>query len=298
MNKNSWKHKYFEKNSHELHTNILKNLEIEQYLKKVLEDHGFKLHNYKINFSNSFINVLLSIYKTNKQNLINKKILLKNKLLLSDVNEKLKNYYKKKSIKNLPTKINYVKTLKLYKNYLTKFEKNNQKKTKKLDNLSKKIIKTLNLFVKNKFNIVLTIQQINFVNSKIEQIQMNVRKFEKTPFFTEGTSLLLPIVTQNNSAKLLSDFIASQLKTKRHNFFLNFLKESLKLVVNQKFSKIKGLKIIVKGRLNNASRSRHSIITIGKVPLIEIRSKINYAESVAFTSNGTLGIKVWICEKI
>jgi small subunit ribosomal protein S3 len=106
------------------------------------------------------------------------------------------------------------------------------------------------------------------------------------------------MVTHKNSAKLLSDFIALQLRTKRHNFFLNFLKESLNFIINQKFSRIKGIKVIIKGRLNNAARSRHYLIKVGKISLIKIKSKINYSESVAFTSNGTLGIKVWINEKI
>jgi small subunit ribosomal protein S3 len=294
MDNQYWKHKYFEKNSHELHTNIFRSLEIEQYLKKVLKNYGFNLHNHKLNFSNFVINIFLSIYK----NKTDRKIRLKNKNKLLDLNKKIENYYKKKSINNSPTKIKYIKTLKLYRNCLLKFQKDNE--TKKFDSISKKIIESLNLFIKNKYNIVLTIQEINFVNlnSKTEQTLINFRKFEKAPFFIEGSTLLTPMVTHKNSAKLLSDFIALQLRTKRHNFFLNFLKESLNFIINQKFSRIKGIKVIIKGRLNNAARSRHYLIKVGKISLIKIKSKINYSESVAFTSNGTLGIKVWINEKI
>jgi ribosomal protein S3 len=294
MDNQYWKHKYFEKNSHELHTNIFRSLEIEQYLKKVLKNYGFNLHNHKLNFSNFVINIFLSIYK----NKTDRKIILKNKNKLLDLNKKIKNYYKKKSINNSSTKIKYIKTLKLYRNCLLKFQKDNE--TKKFDSISKKIIESLNLFIKNNYNIVLTIQEINFVNlnSKTEQTLINFRKFEKAPFFIEGSTLLTPMVTHKNSAKLLSDFIALQLRTKRHNFFLNFLKESLNFIINQKFSRIKGIKVIIKGRLNNAARSRHYLIKVGKISLIKIKSKINYSESVAFTSNGTLGIKVWINEKI
>jgi ribosomal protein S3 len=49
--------------------------------------------------------------------------------------------------------------------------------------------------------------------------------------------------------------------------------------------------------LNNSARAKHKRITLGKTPLMTIQSKINYAESTAFTSNGTFGIKVWICNK-
>lgn len=298
MGNQHWKHKYFEKNSQELHTNIFRSLEIEQYLKKVLKNYGFNLQNHKLNFSNFVINIFLSIYKnkTEQKNIINKKFLLENKIKLLDVNKKIKNYYKKKSTNNSPTKIKYIKTLKLYRNCLLKFQKDFE--TKKFDDISKKIIESLNLFTKNKYNIFLTIQEINFVNLKTKQTLTNFRKFEKASFFIEGKTLLTPLVTHKNSAKLLSDFIALQLRTKRHNFFFNFLKENLNFIINQKFSKIKGLKIIIKGRLNNAARSRHYVIKLGKISLIRINSKINYAESIAFTSNGTLGIKVWINEKI
>ena len=68
-------------------------------------------------------------------------------------------------------------------------------------------------------------------------------------------------------------------------------------MINQKFSKIKGVKILIKGRINNAARSQTRIIKLGKISLISQSSNINYSESTAFTSNGTIGIKVWISEK-
>jgi ribosomal protein S3 len=54
----------------------------------------------------------------------------------------------------------------------------------------------------------------------------------------------------------------------------------------------------IKGRINNAARSNKKIITIGRVPIKTINSKIDYSESTAFTSNGTIGVKVWVSEKI
>lgn len=298
MNNIYWKHKYFEKSSYELHSNIFKSLEIENYLKKILKNYGFNLYDYKLNFSNSTINIFLSIYKTERKIITSKKkITLTNKDKFIKIQKKIKNYYKKKSIKNSSVKLEYIKTLKLYKNCLIQFQKNNRINESK--NISKKIIDSLNIFTKNKFNITVTIQEINFVNlhKKIKQTLTHFRKFEKTPFFNEGTTLFTPLITQKNSAKLLSEFIASQLRTKRHNFFFNFLKENLNLLINKKFSKIEGIKIIVKGRLNNAARSKHHIIKVGRISLIKIKSTISYYESVGFTSNGTIGVKTWICEK-
>lgn len=288
---NYYNHKYIEKSSYELHTNIFRSLEIEQYLRKTLKNYKFNLQKHKLNFTNSTLNIFLSIYEIKP----NQDIISNDEKKLTQINKKIKNYCKKKPIK----KVEYMKVLKLYKSYILKLKKNDIKKTIRLNSLSKKITENLKLFTNSKYNVVLTLQEINIVNSSknAKNTLINFSRFEKTPFFLEGVSLLLPIITQKTPARLLSEFIASQLRTKRHNFFLNFLKESLTFITNLKFSKIQGIKIIVKGRLNNAARSRHHLITIGKIPLITIKSKIDYFESTAFTSNGTLGIKTWVCEK-
>ena len=107
--------------------------------------------------------------------------------------------------------------------------------------------------------------------------------------------LYLILTTQKGSANLLSTFIAKQLKkTKRHNFFLNLLLQNIVLIMNQKHSKINGIKILLKGRLNNAPRSRNKIIKLGKIPLIKQNISNDYSESVSITPNGTIGIKIWI----
>ena len=53
----------------------------------------------------------------------------------------------------------------------------------------------------------------------------------------------------------------------------------------------------MKGRLNNAMRSRNQYIKIGMIPLIT-QSRINdYSETTAFTPNGTIGVKIWVSHK-
>jgi ribosomal protein S3 len=85
---------------------------------------------------------------------------------------------------------------------------------------------------------------------------------------------------------------------KRHNFFLKFVKTTLTLFYNKNFSNCKRIKIQVKGRFNGAPRAKNKLIDIGnRAPVLTINSKIDYAESTAFTSNGTFGVKVWINEK-
>jgi len=79
---------------------------------------------------------------------------------------------------------------------------------------------------------------------------------------------------------------------------LRFIKNALLFFNDKNFSKINGIKIKVKGRFNRAPRARHKFIIIGKgVPALTLNSKIDYAESTSFSTNGTFGVKVWICEK-
>jgi ribosomal protein S3 len=104
-------------------------------------------------------------------------------------------------------------------------------------------------------------------------------------------------VTNKKCAKLLGYFIITQLKTlgqfKRHTFFLNFIKDALKRFKHGKYSEFKGIKIKIKGRLNGRSRSKNkTFIIANKISLIRIDSVIDYSEQTAFTSNGTLGVKI------
>ena len=302
---NLWKYKYFEKKDQESHANIFRSLEIEQYLKQILKNDGFSLHKCKLNFSDSVVNIFLSVYKTEQKTSALKKSaqLTKNNFILqkrspAKFKQQIKKHYLQKNFaKHLSYRLRYAKILHSCKNYSLTLK---HKKTMSFHSLPEKILESLSYFTNNNFNVNLTVREINFISSSshAEQALLTFRKFERAPFFKEGKSLLVPLITRKNSAKLLGSFIAVQLEIiKRHNFFFNFLEESLALTISQNFSKVQGIKILIAGRLNNAARSRNKIIKIGKISLLKIESKINYSETTAFTSNGTFGVKVWINEK-
>lgn len=170
------------------------------------------------------------------------------------------------------------------------------KKTKLLDKItSKNILKTINHFTGNKHHIVLKVLNLNKHNQQNEtKTNLNLDRF-RIPEIKQ----LYPLISkQQNSAKLLGIFIAEYLKTtKRHNFFFSSLNKSLSLLLKQKNSKIKGIKILIKGRLNNAARSRNQYIKVGSISLITKNKTVDYSESTAFTPNGTIGIKIWISHK-
>ncbi|MFH0712764.1 MAG: 30S ribosomal protein S3 [Candidatus Jorgensenbacteria bacterium] len=57
---------------------------------------------------------------------------------------------------------------------------------------------------------------------------------------------------------------------------------------------VRGAKIRMAGRLNGAEIARRDSLHFGQMPLQTIRANIDYGEAVAFTTYGTIGIKVWL----
>ena len=84
MNK-YWKSKYFETNRKESHINIFRSLEIENYIKQLLKKKDFNLHTYRLNFSNSTLQVFISAYKKTTNNEKNKKFITKKTELLNKI---------------------------------------------------------------------------------------------------------------------------------------------------------------------------------------------------------------------
>lgn len=224
--------------------------------------------------------------KYNKKNMPKeiKNLIKKNNYLLKHKRNKFISYYKLAST----AKHHHIKTL---KNIQTSAFWN-------------KIAESIHLFLGNSVNIFLHFKQITkttilqFTNKQLKMLKKVVgqlRKYKQSKFFKQGINLIFTFSTTNQSANLLATFIATELKKqKRHNFFLSFIKTAIKLLNQKNISIIKGVKIKIKGRFNGAPRAKHKIITIGKgVPVLSIKSNINYSEATSFTANGTFGVKVW-----
>jgi len=60
---------------------------------------------------------------------------------------------------------------------------------------------------------------------------------------------------------------------------------------------VKGIKINVAGRLGGAEIARGEKFLDGSIPLGDLRSNVDYAFTNAFTTYGTIGIKVWVYKK-
>jgi len=74
--------------------------------------------------------------------------------------------------------------------------------------------------------------------------------------------------------------------------FRRVLKNYLEKIASSK--DVKGVKIALKGRLDGAEMARYEWGRKGRIPLQTLRSDIDYAEKTAYTTYGTVGVKVWI----
>lgn len=74
--------------------------------------------------------------------------------------------------------------------------------------------------------------------------------------------------------------------------FRRVIKKALEEILQHK--DVLGAKVKVSGRLNGSEIARDEALSKGKIPLQTLRANIDYAEATAFTTYGTIGVKVWI----
>lgn len=123
----------------------------------------------------------------------------------------------------------------------------------------------------------------------------DVKNYIQTNFFGGNKNINLKLEVQEikhfeESAMIVANNIVEQLE-KRVAF-----RRAMKLMLDQvmKNKNIKGVKIELSGRLGGAEMSRREWSSKGTIPLHTMRSDIDFARSTAFTTYGTLGVKVWL----
>jgi len=126
--------------------------------------------------------------------------------------------------------------------------------------------------------------------SGIEDIQ----RYIKSKFF-KGKKTGLKVEVQEvkhfeENAMLIAQNLAEQLE-KRIPF-----RRAMKSMLDQvlKNAVVKGVKIQMSGRLGGAEMSRVEQAFKGTLPLHTLRANIDFARATAFTTYGTLGVKVWL----
>jgi small subunit ribosomal protein S3 len=100
---------------------------------------------------------------------------------------------------------------------------------------------------------------------------------------------VIEIKNPDLNAQLVGEAIAEQLKKRAS--FRRVLKQRTEATMG---AGAKGIKISLSGRLGGAEIARSEKATVGSVPLTTLQADVNYGYAIAFTTYGTIGIKVWI----
>jgi len=93
----------------------------------------------------------------------------------------------------------------------------------------------------------------------------------------------------NLQAQVIANGIVEQLE--KRVAFRRLMKQSLEQIMH---AGAKRAKVAIGGRLNGADIARIEHFSSGKIPLHTLRADIDFARSTAFTTYGTVGVKVWI----
>lgn len=93
----------------------------------------------------------------------------------------------------------------------------------------------------------------------------------------------------NLSSQVWADGIAEQIEKRVSHRRL--IKQTIDQVMD---AGARGVRVSIRGRLGGAEIAREERLTRGSLPLHTLRADIDYGDSTAFTTYGTIGIKVWI----
>jgi small subunit ribosomal protein S3 len=100
---------------------------------------------------------------------------------------------------------------------------------------------------------------------------------------------VIEIKNPDLNAQLVAEAIAEQLKKRAS--FRRVLKQRMEATMG---AGAKGIRISVSGRLGGAEIARSEKSTVGSVPLTTLQANVDYGYAIAYTTYGTIGVKVWI----
>ncbi len=116
------------------------------------------------------------------------------------------------------------------------------------------------------------------------------KRFHISPEKRELKVTIEEVRTPESHAAVAGQMIAEDLEKRLR--FRRVLRQALEKISSS--AGVKGVKISLKGRLDGAEMARYEWGKRGRVPLQTLRADVDYAEKTAYTSYGTIGVKVWI----
>jgi len=120
---------------------------------------------------------------------------------------------------------------------------------------------------------------------KIDELKQKLSKLTESEVFLKIEEIRKPEL----DAQLVSENIANQLV--RRVAFRRAMKKSVSTTM--KLGAL-GIKICCSGRLGGAEMARKEWYREGRVPLHTLRADVQYGFSIARTTYGAIGVKVWI----
>lgn len=122
----------------------------------------------------------------------------------------------------------------------------------------------------------------------------DIKKMIKDEFFKQKKLNLKveveEIKNMEENAMVIAQSVAEQLEKRMP--FRRVLKTTLERMMENK--RINGIKIEISGRLGGADMSRREWSAKGNLPLHTLRADIDFAKTVARTTFGVIGVKVWV----
>ncbi|MHC4063412.1 MAG: 30S ribosomal protein S3 [Planctomycetota bacterium] len=100
---------------------------------------------------------------------------------------------------------------------------------------------------------------------------------------------IVEIKSPDTDAQLVAEAIAEQLK--KRSGFRRVVKQRAETAMT---TGLKGVKIMVKGRLGGAEMARKETQIRGSIPLHTLQAHVDYGLAVSRTKTGTIGVKVWL----
>ena len=119
-----------------------------------------------------------------------------------------------------------------------------------------------------------------------------VRKYIERSILKMSTKAKLNVQEVRSPAlspRIVAQGIASE--TERRIPFRRVMKQAIERTMK---AGARGIKIQMSGRLNGVEIAREETLSMGKIPLITLRSDVDYGFVEANTIYGKIGVKVWV----
>lgn len=121
--------------------------------------------------------------------------------------------------------------------------------------------------------------------SSSEELKKILVKIAKSPVKVSIEEVKKP----ETNAMLVAENVASQLERR-----ISFRRAMRMAAENAMKAGAQGAKVTVAGRLNGSEMARRETVAQGSIPLHTIRADIDFAQALARTTYGIIGVKVWI----